>query len=144
MRDSKTVEEIRDMRLRNGSWTLDRYRADIGEPPVDGGDQAVLVDRQNLVMWADMDAASKAGIAMKLKGTALEPGDPQHGAPVTVEKPEPAPVPPQLAFARREAAGRALGARRRAGRRSAARRRPAACIPATATRGTRRAPGRYR
>jgi hypothetical protein len=85
------------MRLRNGSWTLDRYRADIGEPPVDGGDQAVLVDRENLVKWADMDAASKAGIANKLKGTALEPGDPAHGEPVTVEKPEPAPVPPQLA-----------------------------------------------
>jgi hypothetical protein len=28
-RDSKTIEEIRDMRRRNGSWTLDRYRADI-------------------------------------------------------------------------------------------------------------------
>jgi HK97 family phage portal protein len=97
MRDSETVEKIRDMRLRNGSWTLDRYRADIGEPPVDGGDQAVLVDRENLVKWADMDAASKAGIANKLKGTALEPGDPAHGEPVTVEKPEPAPVPPQLA-----------------------------------------------
>jgi hypothetical protein len=62
MRDSKTVEEIRDMRLRNGSWTLDRYRADIGEPPVDGGDQAVLVDRQNLVSgltWAASKAADR-------------------------------------------------------------------------------------
>jgi HK97 family phage portal protein len=100
MRDSETVEKIRDTRLRNGSWTLDRYRADIGEPPVEGGDQAVLVDRENLVKWADMDAASKAGIASKLKGTALEPADPQHGEPIGVEKPEPAPVPPQLkAFA---------------------------------------------
>ncbi|MFE2832171.1 phage portal protein [Streptomyces mirabilis] len=97
MRDSKTVEDIRDMRLRNGSWTLDRYRADIGEPPVDGGDQPVLVDRQNLVKWADMDAASKAGIANKLRGTALEPAEPVHGEPATVEKPEPAPAPPQLA-----------------------------------------------
>jgi HK97 family phage portal protein len=97
MRDSKTVEDIRDMRLRNGSWTLDRYRADIGEPSTDGGDQPVLVDRENLVKWADMDAASKASIANKLKGTALEPSNPQHGEPVTVEKPEQAPVPPQLA-----------------------------------------------
>jgi len=96
MRDSKTVEEIRDTRLRNGSWTLNRYRVDIGEPAVEGGDQAVLVDRENLVKWADMDAASKASIASKLKGTALEPTAPQHGEPVTVEKPEPAPVPPQL------------------------------------------------
>ncbi|MCT9092852.1 phage portal protein [Streptomyces sp. ASQP_92] len=97
MRDSKTVEEIRDMRLRNGSWTLDRYRADINEPPVQGGDQPVLVDRSNLVRWTDMDAASKAGIANKLRGTALEPGDPEEGEPVTVEKPEKAEVPPQLA-----------------------------------------------
>lgn len=100
MRDSKTVEEIRDMRLRNGSWTLNRYRVDVGEPAVEGGDQAVLVDRENLVKWADMDAASKANIASKLKGTALDPGEPVHGEPIGVEKPEPAPVPPQLqAFA---------------------------------------------
>lgn len=97
MRDSKTVEEIRDTRLRNGAWTLDRYRAEIGEPPVEGGSEPVLVDRENLVRWADMDAASKATIASKLKGTALEPAAPVDGQPVTVEKPEPAPVPPQLA-----------------------------------------------
>ncbi|NUP39517.1 MAG: phage portal protein [Streptomyces sp.] len=97
MRDSKTVEEIRDLRLRNGSWSLDRYRADIGEPPVEGGDQPVLVDRQNLVKWADMDAASKAIIASHLKGTALDPSEPVQGEPIGVEKPERAPVPPQLA-----------------------------------------------
>lgn len=95
MRDSKVVEDIRDQRLRNGSWTLNRYRADIGEPSIDGGDQPVLVDRQNLVKWADMDAVSKATIANKLRGTALQPAAPAHGKPVTVEKPE----PPQLAAA---------------------------------------------
>lgn len=96
MRDSETVEKIRDMRIRNGLWTLDRGRADIGEPAVEGGDQAVLIDRENLVKWSDMDAASKASIANKLKGTALEPVNPVHGEPVKVEKSEPAPVPPQL------------------------------------------------
>lgn len=95
-RDSKVIEDIRDARLRNGSWTLNKYRAEIGEPPVPGGDDAVLVDRQNLVMWADMDAASKATIASKLKGTALEPAEPTPGEPVTIEKPEPAPVPDML------------------------------------------------
>lgn len=97
MRDSQTIETIRDLRLRNGSWTLNRLRAEIGEPPVDGGDDPVLVDRQNLVKWADMDAMSKAGIAMKLKGTALEPAEPVAGQAATVEKPEPAPVPAALA-----------------------------------------------
>jgi HK97 family phage portal protein len=97
MRDSKTIEEIRDLRLRNGAYTLNRYRAEIGEPSVEGGDDPVLVDRQNLVMWADMDSMSKAGIAAKLKGTALEPGEPVPGQAVTIEKPEPAPVPAALA-----------------------------------------------
>lgn len=62
-RDEQDVEQIRDTRLRNGSWTLNRYRAEIGEPPVDGGDDAILVDRQNLVLWSQMAARSQAGIA---------------------------------------------------------------------------------
>jgi len=100
MRDSKTIEEIRDIRLRNGSWTLDRYRADIGEPGVDGGDTAVLVDRQNLVLWRDMVAYSRAGVAAKLKGTALEPSEPgDRDEPLELEKPEKQALPPALAVA---------------------------------------------
>lgn len=100
MRDSKTIEDIRDMRLRNGSWTLDRYRADIGEPAVDGGDTAVLVDRQNLVLWRDMVAYSRAGVAAKLKGTALEPSEPgENDEPMELEKPEKQELPPALAAA---------------------------------------------
>lgn len=94
MRDSKTIEDIRDMRLRNGSWTLDRYRADIGEPSVDGGDTAILVDRQNLVLWRDMVAYSRAGVAAKLKGSALEPAEPgEDDEPLALEKPEKEPPP---------------------------------------------------
>lgn len=63
-RDSDVVEKIRDMRLRNGSYSLNRYRDEIGEPPVPGGDDAVLVDRTHIVAWADMSAMSKATIAM--------------------------------------------------------------------------------
>lgn len=83
-RDSKTVEDIRDMRLRNGSIVLNRYRDEIGEPPVEGGDDPILVDRQNFVLWRDMDSMSKAGVAAKLKGTALTPDAPTPGEPVTV------------------------------------------------------------
>lgn len=97
MRDSEVIEKIRDTRLRNGSWTLDRYRAEIGEPPTDGGNQAVLVDRQNLVLWRDLEAYSSSGIAMRLKGSALEPDEPTPGAPITLTKPEAAPIPPALA-----------------------------------------------
>lgn len=86
-RDSQVVENIRDTRLRNGSYTLNRYRDEIGEAPVAGGDDPVLVDRQNLVLWADMGAMSKAGVAAKLKGTALDVAAPQPGEPVTLIKP---------------------------------------------------------
>jgi HK97 family phage portal protein len=64
-RSEADVETIRDQRLRNGSWTLNKYRATIGEPPVEGGDDAVLVDRQNLVLWKDMARMSEAQVASK-------------------------------------------------------------------------------
>ena len=61
-RDDEVIEQIRDQRIRNGSWTLNRARADIGEPPVDGGDDAILVDRQNMVMWSDLADLSQANL----------------------------------------------------------------------------------
>jgi HK97 family phage portal protein len=105
MRDSKTIEEIRDTRIRNGSWTINRARAEIGEPPVDGGDDAVIIDRNTIVLVRDLEASSQAGVAMKLRGTALEPEEPQNGKAVTIIKPEPAPVPDALqAFAGQDSA----------------------------------------
>lgn len=102
MRDSKTIEDIRDMRIRNGLWTLDRARAEIGEPSVDGGDVPVLVDRQNIIVWRDMVSYSTANIAKTLIGTALEPAgeddaevDPQ--AAMVLKKTAPAPPPPAVA-----------------------------------------------
>lgn len=96
LRDSETIEKIRDMRIRNATWTINRARVDIGEPPVDGGNDPVLIDRQNLVLVRDLEALSQAGVAAKARGTALEPGAPQAGHPVTLEKPEPQPVPAAL------------------------------------------------
>lgn len=82
-RDDQTIENIRDMRLRNGSWTLNRLRADIGEPGVPGGDDAVLVARQDIVLWADMKARSAASVAQ------LEPVN-DVGGPGGVTGPPPA------------------------------------------------------
>ena len=62
-RDDEVIETIRDQRIRNGTWTLNRGRADVGEPPVEGGDDAVLVDRQNMVLWQDLNDLSKANLA---------------------------------------------------------------------------------
>jgi Phage portal protein/ParB-like nuclease domain len=64
-RTSKVRDDIRDERIRNGTITINRARAEIGEPPVDGGDDAVIIDRQNMVMVADLAAMSKAVIAGK-------------------------------------------------------------------------------
>jgi HK97 family phage portal protein len=63
-RDDEVIETIRDQRIRNGSWTLDRARADIGEPPIPGGDQAVLVDRQNIVLWKHVEGLSEANLEL--------------------------------------------------------------------------------
>lgn len=96
-RDSKIVEEIRDQRLRNGSYSLNRYRDEIGEPPVPGGDDAVLVDRQNLVLWSDMPAMSKAMIAGRARGSNLElnPDMATHGpAELQAADNTPQPAPP--------------------------------------------------
>jgi portal protein len=64
-RASLIIEQIRDMRLRNGTWTRNKYAAEIGEPACEGGNDPVLVDRQNLILWSDMNAMSKAIIAGK-------------------------------------------------------------------------------
>lgn len=85
-RDSVVIEGIRDTRLRNGGWTLNRMRAEIGEPPVEGGDDAVLVDRQNLVLWSDMKAMSTAMVASK--GTAPAIGAPPPAAAPPGEEPD--------------------------------------------------------
>ena len=86
-RDSVIIENIRDTRLRNGAWTLNRYRAEIGEPPVPGGDDAVLVDRQNLVLWTQMKELSNAKIAA-LGTPAVAAGEqPPNGEPMTGAQP---------------------------------------------------------
>lgn len=95
MRDSLTIEQIRDMRIRNGLWILNRARADIGEPPVEGGDDAVLIDRQNLVLWKDIAIMSKAVIA-KNAAPGLAAGAQVDGIDMKPE-PEPQPIPPELA-----------------------------------------------
>jgi HK97 family phage portal protein len=107
MRDSETVEKIRDMRIRSGLWTLNKGRTDIGEPAVDGGDQAIIVDRSGIIAWRDMDAYVKANIAKVVQGTAFEPDEPgDEHTPFKLLKSEPQPVPAALAgFAGQDPAG---------------------------------------
>jgi HK97 family phage portal protein len=96
-RDSQVIENIYDTRLRNGAWTLNKYRDAIGEPPVDGGDDAVLVDRQNLVLWADMARMSEAVISKAAAPAAAAGIDVTAAGVDMVPEPEPEPTPPALA-----------------------------------------------
>ncbi|MDI5965728.1 phage portal protein [Streptantibioticus silvisoli] len=95
MRDSATIEDIRDQRLRNGSWTLNRYRAEIGEPPVDGGDDPTLVDRQNLVLWRDIARMSAANIAAKGAPAVAAGEQPPGGEQMEPEADTPQGEPPE-------------------------------------------------
>ncbi len=97
LRDSKTVEEIRDKRVRNGTWTINRARAEVGEPPVDGGDDPAIISGGAAVLVRDLVATSQAAIAAKLRGSALEPDEPKEGEGLVLIKPEPEPVPDALA-----------------------------------------------
>jgi len=83
-RSSEVRERIRDTRIRNGSYTINKSRTEIGEPPVDGGDDAVIIDRQNLVLVKDLAAMSKATVEGKAGLPAPPPpGDVQQdGAPL--------------------------------------------------------------
>jgi hypothetical protein len=79
-RDDEVIELIRDQRIRNGTWTLNKARSDVGEPPVPGGDDAILVDRQNMVLWADLNDLSKANLeAVRAAGITMNA--PQPGKP---------------------------------------------------------------
>ena len=74
-RDSVVIEQIRDMRVRNGSWTRNRYAAEISEPTVDGGDVPVLVERQAIIAWKDIQRYSDAQIA-QAEAAAVTAGTP--------------------------------------------------------------------
>lgn len=85
-RDSKVVEEIREMRLRSGAYTLNRWRAEIGEPPVEGGDDPIFMERTFVADWGNMQDLAKSFIVKNLGGLADQPAgsapaDPNDLAP---------------------------------------------------------------
>lgn len=98
-RDDKIVEDIRDVRVRNGSWTLNDYLTEIGKPTIGpDGDIHVLIDRQNLVLWSQMAELSQAKIdnlaPPEPPAPPPAPGDPaQPGTPVDPNAPPKDPPP---------------------------------------------------
>lgn len=92
-RDSRVIEDIYDIRVRNGSWTLNKYRDAINEPPVEGGDEPVMVDRQNLVLWKDMARLSDAAV-FKTAAPAVTAGVDVPGFKLQPKPEPPAPALP--------------------------------------------------
>lgn len=97
-RDDETVEKIRDSRIRNGAWTLNDYLRDLGLPTVPYGDSHVIVDRQNIVNWADVDGYSTNLVAgLAAKANPPEPPTPTLMHPGAPGAPGAAPAPPGAA-----------------------------------------------
>lgn len=95
-RDSKTVEDIREMRFKYGALTVNGWRAELGEPPVDGGDEALIVSSTGVpIRVRDLEVAAIAGVAKTTAGTGVKlkslGGD---DAPMELElAPDPPPQP---------------------------------------------------
>ena len=62
-RDDIVLEQIADLRIRNGRNTVNQSRSVIGLPPVTGGDDAFIVDRAAMVLYEDLKDFSKAAVA---------------------------------------------------------------------------------
>jgi hypothetical protein len=75
-RDEFQAEQIRDMRVKNGTWAINRARADAGEPPAEGGDIPIFAAQRYLIAIPDMPEFSKANLA-----EAQAKGQPQSTVP---------------------------------------------------------------
>ena len=93
-RDDETVDKISSQRVRDGRWSLNRARAEIGEPPVDGGDDPVLVLSREVVIWDDI-ASMSHNVANAPTGGGLGATPPAPAAPVPAgaQPEEPALMP---------------------------------------------------
>jgi HK97 family phage portal protein len=65
-RDSITVEQVRELRLKYGAYSVNDWRAELGKQPISGGDTNIIDTRTGIVAWDDMEAMSKASIANKV------------------------------------------------------------------------------
>lgn len=85
-RDDKVIDEISAARVKDGRWTLNRARAEIGEVPVKGGDEAVIALSREVVRWIDVADYSQAAVARNA-ATDLKPPDITPPAPDNTTNP---------------------------------------------------------
>lgn len=97
-RDSLTVEQVRELRLKYGAYSVNDWRAELGKQPIPGGDTNIVDTRTGIVAWEDMEAMSKASIANKVAPlTAAGVNDYVPGVPEPEVPEDPLPdlkVPP--------------------------------------------------
>lgn len=100
-RDSITVEQVRELRLKYGAYSVNDWRAELGKQPIPGGDTNIIDTRTGIVAWDDMEAMSKASIANKVAPLSAAgvndyvPGVPEPDMePVTPGAPPDGNVPP--------------------------------------------------
>lgn len=105
-RDSITVEQVRELRLKYGAYSVNDWRAELGKQPIPGGDTNIIDTRTGIVAWDDMEAMSKASIANKVAPLSAAgvndyvPGVPEPDvepvAPMDQRKPPAVPdIPPK-------------------------------------------------
>jgi HK97 family phage portal protein len=97
-RDSITVEQVRELRLKYGAYSVNDWRAELGKQPITGGDVNIVDTRVGIVAWEDMAAMSKASIANKVAPLSAAgvndyvPGVPEPDVlPATPASPPPVP-----------------------------------------------------
>ncbi len=93
-RDSLTVEQVRELRLKYGAYSINDWRAELGKSPITGGDTNIVDTRTGIVAWEDMEAMSKASIANKVAPlTAAGVNDYVPGVPEPEIEDDVPPVP---------------------------------------------------
>jgi Phage portal protein len=75
-RDSVVVETIRNNRITTGLYTLNKGRREIGEPEVDGGNDAMYASQRYMILYRDLPAFSAATVAGAGPGGLTPPPPP--------------------------------------------------------------------
>lgn len=97
-RDDAAIEEISHLRVTDGRWTINRGRDAIGEPPVEGGDDAVIIQTRDIVPVKNIGAMSQAAVD-KAAGAV----NPELTPPPTDAAPTAAPAAAKAPAAKRTA-----------------------------------------
>jgi hypothetical protein len=95
-RDSEVIEKIRDMRIRNGLYVLNRARDEINEPPVEAATRPSSSSGRTSPAGGTLKPHRRQASHRSSEAPPWSRVARSRVQAVQVEKPEPAPTPPQL------------------------------------------------